>query len=62
MLSAWVIGWEICEKVAQLIEFFRVASYIKGATFLFEARVMSTLVYTICLGIMLGIFDYLEDN
>jgi len=31
-------------------------------TLLFEAKVMDTLVYAICLGIMLGIFDYLESE
>lgn len=27
-----------------------------------KSRVMDTLVYAICLGIMLGIFDYLENE
>ena len=38
------------------------SSYIKAITFLFEETAMGTLVYAIGLGIMLGIFDYLENN
>ena len=45
-----------------MIEFFEKSDYIKGATLLFEARVMGTLFYAIGLGIMLGIFNYLEEQ
>ena len=53
--------WEL-KKITPLFEFFEVVSYIKGATILFEVTAMGTLVYAIGLGIMLGIFDYLENN
>ena len=50
------------KKIAPFFEFFCVVFYIKSVTFLFEARVMGTLFYAIGLGIMLGIFDYLEND
>ena len=50
------------KKVIPFFEFFWVVFYIKDTTFLFEVTVMDTLIYGICLGIMLGIFDYLENK